>query len=146
MEKMEQMYAELFEAAGAGRRQGEAMAAQAGQTQARWQVMWIVATGDLTVPQVARRLGISRQGVQRVASELSADGMLEFVDNPDHKTSPLLRLTERGRASLAEINGVADLTHKRMLEHFSEVDVDTLRDLLQRLVTTIKAVDEELRA
>lgn len=139
------MYAELFEAAGAGRRQGEAMAAQAGQTQARWQVMWIVATGDLTVPQVARRLGISRQGVQRVASELSADGVLELVDNPDHKTSPLLRLTDRGRATLAEINAVAEMTHQRMLEHFSTADVAALRDLLQRLVGTIRAVDEERR-
>src|SRR5436190_244666 len=75
-----------------------------GLTQAQWQTLWIAATGPLTVPQIARRLGVSRQNVQRVANDLAAAGMATFGQNPDHKSSPLLELTPAGRSALDRIN------------------------------------------
>ena len=85
------LVADIFEAAGALRRDGEGIASSAGQTQARWQLLSVVAAGDWTVPMAADRLGTSRQAVQRIANELVNDGLAAFIDNPRHRRSPFLR-------------------------------------------------------
>jgi len=56
--------------------------------------------GPHTVPQLARRRDCSRQHVQVLVNRLVADGMAELVDNPDHRRSPLVRLTPRGKDTL----------------------------------------------
>jgi DNA-binding MarR family transcriptional regulator len=102
--QMQHLVAEIFELAGSLRRDGEQIAKLAGQTQARWQVMWIAATGRLSVATIARRLGLTRQSVQRVADAIVADGLATFQPNPDHQRSPLLILTDAGQAVLDTIN------------------------------------------
>lgn len=88
---------EVFRLNGALLRHGAALTAPVGQTQARWQVIGAAAEATRTVPQIARRMGMSRQGVQRVADLLAADGIVAFERNPDHVRSPFLTLTPRGR-------------------------------------------------
>lgn len=56
--------------------------------------------GPHTVPQLARRRDCSRQHVQILVKRLVADGMAELVDNPDHRRSPLVRLTPAGKDTL----------------------------------------------
>src|ERR1700729_919423 len=101
---MQHLVAEVFELAGALRRDGEAIAKLAGQTQARWQVMWIAATGRVSVAMIARRLGLARQSVQRVADEIVAEQLASFEPNPAPQRSPLLILTPAGQQTLDTIN------------------------------------------
>jgi len=54
--------------------------------------------GPLTVPEIARMRPTSRQRMQRLANELAAEGLVEFVDNPKHRRSKLVRLTPQGQA------------------------------------------------
>ena len=137
---MESLYAELFEAAVVGRRLGELLAADAGQTQARWQAMWTIDhEGRLTVPQVARRLGVSRQGVQRVVDDLVTEGRVRPEPNPDHRTSSLFALTDEGRATLARINRAADAAHRRIGRDVPPSDVEQLRRLLRALTSATRA-------
>ena len=84
-------------------RAGEAIAASAGQTMARWLTMEMVAERPATVAQVARRLGLTRQSVQRIADLLKKDGLTAYVDNPAHQTSRLIQLTPPGRQTLRTI-------------------------------------------
>jgi DNA-binding MarR family transcriptional regulator len=93
---LRQLVLEVFRLNGALLRHGATLTAPVGQTQARWQVIGAVAEATRTVPQIARRMGMSRQSVQRVADLLAKDGMLRLDPNPDHARSPLLRLTPKG--------------------------------------------------
>ena len=136
---VERLYSELFEAAGAGRRLGEGIAARAGQTQARWQTLWTIGAGSLTVPQIARRLGVSRQHTLRLTNDLAREGLVELVPNPDHKTSPLIELTADGRETLAEINTAAGESNRALLRELSGEDVAQLRSLLQRFTAIVKS-------
>ena len=79
---------------------GDVLSAEEGLTSARWQVLGAVSMADrpLTVPQIARRMGIPRQSVQASVNRLLADGLVETLDNPDHRRSPLIRPTELGEA------------------------------------------------
>ncbi len=75
-------------------------------TSARWQVMGAVelAGTPLTVAQIARRMGLARQGVQRIVNDLNRLGMIALEDNLDHKRAPLVTITKQGAKVLNEIN------------------------------------------
>ena len=75
-----------------------------GQTPARWQVLGGIWQVPRTVPQIARRMGLARQSVQRVANALVEEELAAFHPNPDHKRSPLLGLTERGHEVIEGID------------------------------------------
>jgi DNA-binding MarR family transcriptional regulator len=83
--------------------EGDRMAAPAGQTSARWQVMGVIDHEPLTVSQIARTMGLRRQSVQRTADLLAADGVAEFLDNPADRRAKLLTLTPGGRRALRAI-------------------------------------------
>jgi DNA-binding MarR family transcriptional regulator len=130
--EMQHLVAEVFELAAALRRDGETIAKLAGQTQARWQVMWIAATGRLSVAMIARRLGITRQSVQRVADAIVAEGLASFEPNPDHQRSPLLILTPTGQQALDTINQRSRESHLQQTTILGEDGVAELRRLLRR--------------
>src|SRR5829696_3280429 len=60
--------------------------------------------GPLTVPQIARMRPTSRQRMQRLADELSAEGLVKFIDNPKHRRSKLVQLTRKGNERYRELN------------------------------------------
>ncbi len=76
---------------------GEALARVGGQTLARWVILDAIEDAPATVAQIARRRGIARQAVQRVADLLVDDGLATYQDNPRHRRARLLRPTRRGR-------------------------------------------------
>ncbi|WP_329201680.1 MULTISPECIES: MarR family winged helix-turn-helix transcriptional regulator [unclassified Streptomyces] len=132
-EELALLVADVYEAAGALRRAGEALAGTEGQTQARWQLMSVVSEEPLPVARAARRLGVARQGVQRIANELVRDGLAQFRDNPDHRTSPLLALTGAGQRVLNAITARAATAHQAVGEGLTECDLAAVRALLRRL-------------
>jgi DNA-binding MarR family transcriptional regulator len=85
---------------------GDELAAEKELTSARWQVLGAVSLAErpLTVPQIARRMGLTRQSVQASVNRLAEDGLVEAADNPDHRRSPLIALTDLGRRAYAELD------------------------------------------
>lgn len=121
------LIADVYELAGLLRAAGEEIAATQGQSQARWQLMSAVSDAPRTVPQAARRLGVSRQAVQRVANDLIADGLAEALPNPDHRTSPLLALTDAGRQALTGISRAADRFNGKLADAMGEREMAAVR-------------------
>lgn len=80
---------------------GDRITAPYGLTSARWQVMGAVALSGqpVTVAQIARFMGLTRQAVQRIVNDLERQGMLALSDNPAHKRARLADLTAEGRAA-----------------------------------------------
>jgi DNA-binding MarR family transcriptional regulator len=132
------LVARVFQAAGEMRRSGEVIAAQVGQTQARWQLMSVLSESQWTVPDAARELGVTRQGVQRITDELVADGLAQFLHNPRHQRSPLVQLTARGRDTLAKITAAARRTNHKMARTFTAEQLDQTREFLSRVITALQ--------
>jgi len=82
---------------------GNTLAAPAGQSTARWQVLAAAEHQPATVASIARALSLARQSVQRVADLLVADGLAQYVDNPAHQRAKLFALTAPGVAALRMI-------------------------------------------
>jgi DNA-binding MarR family transcriptional regulator len=133
--------ADIYELAGHFRADGEEIARAVGQTQARWQVMSAASADPLTVPRIARRLGVTRQNVQRIADLLVAEGWATFTGNPDHKGSPFLLLNARGQAALAKIAKAAGQSHARLARQLAETDVGALHRGLRRLILALNDRD-----
>src|SRR5258708_946996 len=60
--------------------------------------------GPLTVPEIAKMRPTSRQRMQRLADELAAERLVEFIDNPRHRRSKLVRLTRKGNRHYYRLN------------------------------------------
>lgn len=133
--------ADIYELAGRLRDCGEAIAQTVGQTQARWQVMSAASDAPHTVPQIARVLGVTRQNVQRIADLLVAEGSASFQDNPDHRGSPHLVLTRRGKAALERLSKAAAGYHVRLALGLSPSEVASLHRGLHRLSAALGEID-----
>jgi DNA-binding MarR family transcriptional regulator len=71
-------------------------------TSARWQIFGAINADELTVSQIARNMGLYRQTVQPLVDALADDGLVEFVENPNHRRAKLIRMTAAGRKSYTE--------------------------------------------
>jgi DNA-binding MarR family transcriptional regulator len=85
---------------------GDVLGADEGLTSARWQVLGAIALADrpLTVPQIARRMGLTRQSVHATVRRLAADELVELAPNADHRRSQLVRLTGLGKRRCAAVD------------------------------------------
>ncbi|WP_349360944.1 MarR family transcriptional regulator [Stappia sp.] len=118
---------ETFRLNGALLAVGDALVADLGLTSARWQVLGAVALEGraLTVAQIARRMGLTRQAVQRVVNDMVGAGLLALEDNPDHKRARLVALTRAGQAAYAEADRRQIAWAKRLCEGLEKRDLDT---------------------
>ena len=130
--------ADIYELAGRLRARGDGIAATVGQSQARWQVLSAASGDPMSVPQIARRLGITRQAVQRIADLLAAEGLAGYADNPDHKSSPHFVLTKAGRDTLARLTRTARSGQEELGVALDAVDLMRLRRDLRALLDAIK--------
>lgn len=82
---------------------GDKLVADIGLTSARWQVLGAIhyASEPQTVSWLARSMGLTRQGVQRIVNELEADGLVAFRANPAHRRAQLVMLTRKGQSAYA---------------------------------------------
>jgi len=95
--------------------------------------------GPLTVPQIAQMRPTSRQRMQRLADELAAEGLVEFIDNPKHRRSKLVRLTRKGDAHYRELNTRFLSIASTMSVALSEADIRKTIEIVRHLSDDAKA-------
>jgi DNA-binding MarR family transcriptional regulator len=118
---------------------GDALARPAGQTSARWQVMAAIEDSPATVAQIARRLRLARQSVQRVADLLDAEAIAAYEDNPGHRRAKLLRLTAKGRQALGTIQAAQRHWANTIGAQIGERDLRQASKVLGRVLDRLDA-------
>ncbi len=116
---------------------GDHLVRDLGLTSARWQVIGAISleNRNLTVSQIARRMGLTRQSVQRVVNDLVDSKFLTYSENPDHKRAKLIGLTDKG----VEIFQLAEQRQIRLAK--SLTSGVSLKDL-QTSLLTIECLEE----
>jgi DNA-binding MarR family transcriptional regulator len=124
---------------------GDLLSADEGLTSARWQVLGAIAVGrrPLTVPQIARRMGLTRQSVHATVNRLVRDGFLELVPNADHRRSPLVRLTKSGSAKYEAIDARQAVWINRLTRGLGRADIETAERVLVELCRRLEAEGED---
>jgi DNA-binding MarR family transcriptional regulator len=100
--------------------------------------------GPLTVPQIAQMRPTSRQRMQRMADELAAEGLVEFIDNPKHRRSKLVRLTPKGDTRYREMNARFLSIASTMGVALGEADIRKTIEIVRHLSDDAKARSERL--
>ena len=118
---------------------GDALAKPSGQTSARWQVLAAVSHASMSVAQIARTLGLARQGVQRLADLLEAGGLAHYEDNPAHLRAKLLVLTPEGAKALAAIRARQALWANALGAEIGEAGLREAGAVLALILDALKA-------
>lgn len=123
---------------------GDLIAADAGLTSARWQVLGAVALAEqpLTVPQIARRMGLTRQSVHATVKRLVGEGLLELSPNADHRRSQLVSLTEAGATAYAALDARQAAWVNRVADGIDPAELETTTRVLEELSRRLESSDE----
>jgi DNA-binding MarR family transcriptional regulator len=119
----------------------EGLAADGEITAAWWQVIGGILDEPRTIPEIGRRMGMTRQAVQRVADLLVARGLAEYRPNPNHRRANLLACTKTGYWAIRRI---ALAQHPWANRIGAEVGAFGLRQTLktmQRILSSLEADD-----
>ena len=132
---------ETFRLNGALLAAGNKLTKPMGMTSARWQVMGAIDEHGqpLTVAQIARRMGLARQGVQRIVNYLEDQGLVVLKPNLDHKRSPLVMISDTGQTVMSEITEAQVAWVNELCDGLSE---RRIKDVLSLMVTIRERTEE----
>lgn len=119
---------------------GDALARPTGHSFPRYLVLREAQAGSASVAELARRLRLARQGVQRMADAMADEGLITYVDNPQHRRAKLVQITDAGQAALERIaTAQREWTH----ELGERVGADKLVQANQLLDDVLRVVEPD---
>jgi DNA-binding MarR family transcriptional regulator len=133
---------ETFRLNGRLQKVAQQLAAKGQITAAWWQVLGGVLDEPRSVADVALRMGMTRQGVQRVADLLAERGLAEYRPNPAHRRAKLLACTEAGYWAIRRI---AIAQHPWAARIGEQVGTDELRAAVATMRRLVAALDVDER-
>jgi DNA-binding MarR family transcriptional regulator len=116
---------------------GDELTKEIGLTSALWQVLGAIQETPIPMAQIARNMGLSRQGVRRSANVLRDKGLVRFEENPDHKRAKLVLPTEKGRKALKQIEEI-------QVDWSNHVSKEYGAPELEKIIGTMKALSQKL--
>ncbi len=103
-------------------------------TSSNWSVLWAAVDGPATMSEISRRMGLTRQSVQRQVSVLVDKGLLVGSPNPAHKVAMLYRLTPKGRRTLSKIDTIRNRWARPIVSEHRRSDLEAARRALRLLI------------
>jgi DNA-binding MarR family transcriptional regulator len=97
--------------------------------------------GPMTVPQMGRAQALSRQFVQRMVNQAAEHGLVESVPNPAHQRSPLIRLTDEGRARITATVDREQAVLREVGGDLTDAEMTACLRVLREMVRTFDHVD-----
>jgi DNA-binding MarR family transcriptional regulator len=121
------------------------LASAGGLTATEWRVLGGVLDQPRTVSDLARVMGMTRQGVQRVADQIVGRGLAAYQPNPAHRRAKLLACTEDGFWAIRQIALVQRPWADRVGERVGVTPLTETLQTLRQLASLLEgeAVQEE---
>ena len=134
-EEITSLILEVFQLNGRLLLAGDRLIAELGLTSARWQILGAIALADRpeSVAWHARRMGVHRQGIQRIVNELKKEGIIDFQPNPNHKRAHLIVLTSKGKKLYADAMVLQVPWVNELAKELKPEDIETTRNLINEL-------------
>ncbi len=116
--------------------EGDQLVKELGLTSARWKVLGALSSRlePMTVPDIARAMGQSRQAVQRLSNEMVKDGLLVTQVNPDHQRAKFLILTDSGKSAYEQAMQKQIPWVNSIASELEEVDLEATSSVLKKLI------------
>jgi DNA-binding MarR family transcriptional regulator len=115
-----------------------------GITATEWQVLGGVLDEPRSVAEIGRRMGMTRQGVQRVADRLVDRGLAEYRPNRAHRRAKLMACTEAGYWAIRQITLVQRPWADRIGAEIGAAELRETLATMWRMVATLEAEEAAL--
>lgn len=112
---------------------GDRLTKEYGITSSLWQVLGAIHQSPLPVAQIARNMGLARQSVLRTVNALSKKGLVEALENPDHKRAKLIRITADGERVYSEVMEVQRRWAAQAMDGLDPCEAEAARKLMEKL-------------
>ena len=100
------------------------------------------ASGAMTVPQIAKLKGVTRQHIQLLADALCEASLAVVKENPAHRRSSLIALTEKGKRAFAKMQSREVPVIEVLAGDFDALELERATAVLNRLVALL---DERMK-
>ncbi len=123
---------------------GDRLTRPLGLTSTRWQVLGAIETEGrpLTVAQIGRRMGLSRQAVHRIVNVLEYLDFVRLDDNPDHKRARLVALTPACVEKMSKLEKVQARWAKELAQGLSKTALEQAVNLLSEIRERCAAIEQ----
>jgi DNA-binding MarR family transcriptional regulator len=116
------------------------MAAAGGLTAARWQVLGGVLDEPRPVAEIARRMGLTRQSVQRLANVLVDEGFATWEPNPRHRRAKLLQPSPQAYAAIRAVAALQHPWSSEIGDAVGEREIRGASRTIQRVLAAMQTV------
>ena len=107
-------------------------------TSARWQVLGAIEDQGRAVAQIARRMGLARQNVQRLADALEKEGIVAYAPNPDHRRAKLACLTQRGKKAFEELGRRQEAWANQVASRVQHSELKVALEVIRKLRSVLE--------
>lgn len=120
--------------------EGDKLVKELGLTSARWKVLGALSFSEtpLIVSDIARKMGQSRQSVQRLANEMMDEGFLAAFDNPNNKKAKLYSLTDSGTEVFRQAMERQSHWVNKIAEGLSESELQITSELIHKITLRLE--------
>ena len=119
-------------------------AREGGLTATEWQVLGGILDEPRSVAEIGRRMGMTRQGVQRVADRLVDRGLAEYRPNLAHRRAKLMACSEAGYWAIRQITLVQRPWADRIGAEIGAAELRETLATMRRMVATLEAEEAAL--
>jgi DNA-binding MarR family transcriptional regulator len=131
-ERFTQFTKALFAANNMVLKHGDLVTGEYQQTSARWRILGNIQERPLTVSQIAKLTGYTRQSIQRLADALVDEGLAAYEDANDRRTKNLCT-TEKGKDILEQLANYENEWVARIMQSLSVEELDELTRALDKV-------------
>jgi len=85
----------------------------------------LLINGQQTIPEIARKRPVSRQHILQLVKPLEEEGNVQFKENPIHKKSFLVDLTDQGKELIEEMILKEGIVFKELTNSMKLSDLNT---------------------
>ncbi|EAR61319.1 MarR family winged helix-turn-helix transcriptional regulator [Neptuniibacter caesariensis] len=126
---------EVFKVVGQLNIDGDNMSREFNLTASRWKVLGTIGLSKqlLTVSEISRHVGQSRQAVQRLVDIMLDDGLLIMEENPNHKRAKYIKLTKLGQK-------IHERLYVKQIDWAKKYSADIDKKNLERTLEVLKQI------
>jgi len=106
-----------------------------GVTGTQWGVLGAFGQDEVpgTVAETARRMGLTRQSVQRIADVLAEKKLINYLPNPTDKRVQLVEVTPAGTVILRELEQQQQTWVESIIGDYRDTDINAAIELVKNI-------------
>ncbi len=130
-----QIVLEVFRTGGLLNVEGDRLTQEFDLTSSRWKILGAIVLSDtpLTVPEIGRSMGQSRQAVQRLVDVMIKNELLVLVENPNHKRAKYVELTDKAKQIYQTLDQKQQAWANEAVSELNEEELLTTLKVVQKI-------------